>query len=58
MRYARIAFFSAAATFLLLPLATPAVAELGHPSGCFMCSPVTVPTQDYYSEGGPGSDQS
>jgi hypothetical protein len=44
----------AVSTFLL-PLATPAVAELGHPSGCFMCSPVdvTAPTQDYYREGGP-----
>jgi hypothetical protein len=32
-----------------------AVAVLGHPSGCFMCSPadVTAPTQDYYREGGP-----
>src|SRR5271169_3726121 len=55
MRYARIALLSAVATFLLLPLATPAVAELGHPSGCFMCNPVDVtsPTQDYYREGGP-----
>ena len=55
MRYTRIALLSAVATFLLLPLATPAVAELGHPSGCFMCNPVDVtsPTQDYYREGGP-----
>jgi hypothetical protein len=54
MRYARVALLSAVASFLL-PLATPAVAELGHPSGCFMCSPteVTAPTQDYYREGGP-----
>lgn len=46
MRYARIALLSAAATGLL-PFATPAIArvslaELGHPSGCFMCAPVTV----------------
>ena len=55
MRYARIALLSAVATILLLPLTTPAVAELGHPSGCFMCSPVDVtsPTEDYYREGGP-----
>ena len=38
MRYARIALLAAVAT-TLLPLATPAVAELGHPTGCFMCSP-------------------
>jgi hypothetical protein len=44
-----------AVSIFLLPLATPAVAELGHPSGCFMCSPVdvTAPTQDYYREGAP-----
>jgi hypothetical protein len=46
MRYARIALLTAAATWLL-PFATPAIAqvslaELGHPSGCLMCSPVTV----------------
>jgi hypothetical protein len=54
MRYARIALLTAVASFLL-PLATPAVAQLGHPSGCFMCSPVdvTAPTQDYYRAGGP-----
>jgi hypothetical protein len=41
MRYARIALLATVAT-TLLPLATPAVAELGHPTGCFMCSPVEV----------------
>ena len=41
MRYARIALLATVAT-TLLPLATPAVAELGHPTGCFMCSPGEV----------------
>ena len=41
MRYAPIALLAALAT-TLLPLATAAVAELGHPTGCFMCSPVEV----------------
>jgi len=41
MRYARIALLATVAT-TLLPLATPAVADLGHPTGCFMCSPVEV----------------
>jgi hypothetical protein len=49
MRYARIALLSAVVASLLLPLATPAVAELGHPSGCFMCSPVEV-TGGFLSE--------
>src|SRR6516225_4988815 len=53
MRYARIALLSAAATYLV-PLATPAIAELGHPSGCASCEPVEVagPTQGYDYEAG------
>jgi hypothetical protein len=41
MRYARTALLVTVAT-ALLPLATPAVAELGHPTGCLTCSPVEV----------------
>jgi hypothetical protein len=46
MRYARIALLSAAAA-CLLPFATPAIAqvgftELGHPTGCANCGPVTI----------------
>ena len=41
MRYARIALLVTAAT-ALLPLAAPAAAELGHPTGCLTCSPVEV----------------
>ena len=54
MRYARIALFSAAAIGLL-PFATPAIAQLGHPTGCAQCGPVNVaaPIQDYYPEGPP-----
>jgi hypothetical protein len=45
MKYVRIALLSAAAIYLL-PFATPAYAELGHPSGCAQCGPVeiTAPT--------------
>ena len=51
MRYTRIALLAAATC--LVPFATPAIAELGHPSGCASCEPVEVtgPTQGY--EGGP-----
>jgi len=42
MRYARIALLTTITT--LQPLATPAVAELGHPSGCLTCSQVQVTT--------------
>lgn len=54
MRFTRIALLSAATC--LLPFATPAIAELGHPSGCASCEPVEVagPTQGYDPEGGPG----
>jgi hypothetical protein len=45
MKYMRIALLSAAAIYLL-PFATPAYADLGHPSGCAQCGPVeiTAPT--------------
>jgi hypothetical protein len=48
MRYARIALLSAAAT-CLLPFATPALAEMGRPSGCAQCGPVevTAPTRGH-----------
>jgi hypothetical protein len=42
MRYTRIALLSVAATWLL-PFATPAIAELGHPSGCLSCAPIEIP---------------
>ena len=42
MTYTRKALLSAAAT-CLLPFATPAIAELGHPSGCNSCAPVEFP---------------
>ena len=53
MTYARIALLSAAAT-CLLPFATPAIAqvslaELGHPSGCLQCAPVTINSWGSYS---------
>ena len=53
MRYIRIAFLSVAAA-CSGPFATPAIAELGHPSGCASCEPVEVtgPTQGYDQEGG------
>ena len=41
MKYAPIALLSAAAIYLL-PFATPAYAELGHPSGCAQCGPVAI----------------
>jgi hypothetical protein len=37
-----IALVSAVVTCLLL-FAMPAIAELGHPSGCLSCAPVEVP---------------
>jgi hypothetical protein len=40
MRYTRIALLTTITT--LQPLVTPAVAELGHPSGCLTCSHVEV----------------
>jgi hypothetical protein len=40
MRYARIALLTTITT--LQPLATPAVAEPGHPSGCLTCGQVEV----------------
>jgi hypothetical protein len=53
VRYIRIALLLAAAT-CLGPFATPAIAKLGHPSGCASCEPVEVtgPTQGYDHEGG------
>jgi hypothetical protein len=42
MRYVHVALLVTVAT-ALLPLATPAVAELRHPTGCLTCSPVEVP---------------
>ena len=39
MKYVRIALLSAAVIYLL-PFATPAYAELGHPSGCAQCGAV------------------
>jgi hypothetical protein len=41
MRYVRVALVSAAATGLL-SFASPAIAELGAPSGCARCSPANV----------------
>jgi hypothetical protein len=57
MRYMCAALRSAAAT-CLLPFATPAIAELGHPSGCLSCAPVEVPgpTPDYNYQGAPVSE--
>ena len=54
MTYTRKALLSAAAT-CLPPFATPAIAELGHPSGCLSCAPVEVPgpTPGYDQEGAP-----
>jgi len=54
MRNTSIALLSAAAT-CLLPFATPAIAELGHPSGCVSCAPVEVPgpTDGNYQQGVP-----
>jgi hypothetical protein len=40
MKYVRIALLSAAAIYL--PFATPAYAELGHPSGCAQCGAVAI----------------
>jgi hypothetical protein len=54
MRYTRKAQLSAAAT-CLLPFATPAIAELQHPSGCLSCAAIEVPgpTEGYDHEGAP-----
>ena len=54
MWYTRIALLSSAAT-CFLPFATPAIAELGHPSGCSSCAPIEVPgpTPEYDHEGAP-----
>jgi hypothetical protein len=54
MRNTSIALLAAAAT-CLLPFATPAIAELGHPSGCASCAPVEVsgPSQNYDHEAAP-----
>jgi hypothetical protein len=41
MRYVRLTLLSAAAT-CVLPFATPAMAELGHPSGCANCPPIEI----------------
>ena len=56
MRYARTAALSVATC--MLPFATPAIAELWHPSGCASCPPVEVPgpTPDYDHEGAPVSE--
>jgi hypothetical protein len=53
MRYVRMTLLSAAAT-CVLPFATPAIAELGHPSGCANCPPIEIaaPTQGSDREGG------
>ena len=52
MRYIRLTLLSAAAT-CVLPFATPAIAELGHPSGCANCPPIEIgaPTQGSDREG-------
>ena len=52
MRYVRLTLLSAAAT-CVLPFATPAMAELGHPSGCANCPPIEIspPTQGSDREG-------
>jgi hypothetical protein len=57
MRHMCTALLSVAAT-CLLPIATPAIAELGHPSGCLSCAPVEVsgPTPDYDYQGAPVSE--
>jgi hypothetical protein len=57
MRYASIALLSAATAFVL-PLATPAIAQVGsteiyHPSGCLSCPPVTI--HPYGTQGYPYS---
>ena len=55
-RHVRITLISAAAS-CLLPFATPAIAELGHPTGCLSCPPVEVPGPDQgaYPEGAPAT---
>lgn len=53
MRCVRIALLSAATC--LLPFCTPAIAELGHPSGCVGCPPVDIaaPTESSFQRGAP-----
>ena len=55
MRYVRIALLSAATC--LLPFSAPAIAELGHPSGCVGCPPVEIatPTERSFQEGAPAA---
>jgi hypothetical protein len=54
MTHARKALLSAAAT-CLLPLATPAIAELQHPPGCLSCAAIEVPgpTEGYDHKAAP-----
>jgi hypothetical protein len=53
MRSIRIALLSAAAC--LLPFATPAIAGLGHPTGCANCPPIEIPspTEGSFDQGAP-----
>ena len=53
MRYVCTALLSVATC--LLPFSTPAIAELGHPSGCVGCPPVEIaaPTEGSFPEGAP-----
>ena len=54
MRYVCTALLSVATC--LLPFSTPAIAELGHPSGCVGCPPVEIgaPTEGSFREGASG----
>ena len=57
MRYVRIALMATAAA-CLLPIATPALAELGHPAGCARCGPVRHTAAGFYGyEGVPAVGQ-
>ena len=53
MRYVCTALLSVATC--LLPFSTPAIAELGHPSGCVGCPPVEIaaPTEGSFPERAP-----
>jgi hypothetical protein len=53
MGYVRIALLSAAACPLLF--SGPAIAGLGHPTGCVSCPPIeiTTPAEDSFHEGAP-----